>query len=159
MRSKLAARLVLCAVLTGSVAATVLLPGGPAFALATRPTEVICTTLSGDITGGAIYSGCTDTQTTGGGGTTVAGSISTTWDTGLTSIFTVTSAKALLGKKDKCAASAGDTNAYELRESGIVSDGTATALINGKWKHTICAFTTPSGDTLFQYFPGTVGRY
>lgn len=77
---------------------------GQAFAGTTRPTVATCTTLSGDVVGGAIYSGCTDTQATGGGGTTVAGSISTTWNTGLTSIFTVPSAKELLGKKDKCTA-------------------------------------------------------
>jgi hypothetical protein len=163
VRFQRAVRLIASAALLGSASLAVLLPASPVFAKGTKPTEVTCTTLSA-VTSVVLnpantinFSGCTDPSITGGGGSLPITGRTITWDTGLTTIIVITKSRNL---KDHCMPPIGDTNQSEAKISGTISGGTATALINGKWKHKICNFLTANqADTVSEYFPGTVGKY
>lgn|GEM_PF-5088992 len=49
------------------------------------------------------------------------------------------------GKADKCQPSGGESNLYEVKEKGRITGGTATDLVGGKTKGTVCVFTAGSG--------------
>jgi hypothetical protein len=144
-------RLVACAAIAGSAAFAVVVPGGTAFAT-TKPAKVVCTSLTGTESNETL-SGCSDTAVTGGTGTETVSTSTIDW-TGagsLTSVTTVTN-KTLSGKKDKCTAPAGDTNVVEVDVKGSVTGGTATTLVGGKVKGTLCVFNT-SGGIIVQNYP------
>jgi hypothetical protein len=157
-------RLLACGALVGGASLAMALPGGIALAKAPKPVTGTCTGLSGNATTQTL-SGCTDPADTAGGGTstttsesvsgtTVTGTDSVTWNSSKTSLESF-KGKLESGKKDKCTAPAGDSNVYEVKEKGKVTGGTATDLINGKTKGTVCVYSTASGGLVVQNFPGS----
>jgi hypothetical protein len=159
-------RLVGCGALVG--AASLLTVAAPGVAGAkTKPVTGICTGLSGDSTSQTL-SGCGDAADTSGGGvstttsesvsgSSVTGTDSVAWNSSKTSTESFTG-KLKSGKADKCTPSAGETNLYEVKEKGSVTGGTATDLIGGKTKGTICVFNGSSGIVV-QNFPGTTTTF
>lgn len=160
-------RLIGCGAVVG--ACSFLTVAAPGIAGAkTKPVTGSCTSLNGNATSQTL-SGCTDPADTGGGGvstttsetvsgSTVSGTDSVAWNTSLTSTETFTG-KLKSGKADKCTASAGQTNEYEVKEKGKVTGGTATDLVGGKTAGTICVFTTASGGIVVSNFPGTATTF
>jgi len=134
----------------------------------TKPVTGTCSSLSGNATSQTL-SGCTDPADTGGtgvstttseaiSGSTVSGTDSVTWSTSKTSTESFTGTLKS-GKADKCTAGAGQTNLYEVKEKGSVTGGTATDLVGGKTKGTICVFSTASGGIVVQNFPATTTTF
>jgi hypothetical protein len=150
MRSR---RLVVCAALAGSVAIAVALPGTAAFAKTPKPVKVVCTSLNGNASTENL-TGCSDVGTTGGSGTDDVSTSTITWNSGLTSVSSVTN-KEKTGKADKCTAPSGDSNVTEVDVKGTVTGGTATTLTGGKVKGTICVFETADSGIVTQNYPGT----
>jgi hypothetical protein len=155
-------RLLACGALVGGASLAMALPGG--IALAAKPVTGTCSGLNGNATTQTL-SGCTDPADTGGGGTstttsetvsgtTVTGTDTVTWNTSKTSTETF-KGKLESGKKDKCTAPTGDSNVYEVKEKGKVVGGTATDLVNGKTKGTVCVYSTASGGIVVQNLPGS----
>jgi hypothetical protein len=149
MRINHPVRLAACAAIAGSAAFAVVVPGASAFAAVPK---VTCTTVNGNATVQAL-SGCSGTGVglTGTTGSQNASTNTVTWSTGKTSVSSVTN-KILTGKKDKCVAPAGYTNAAEVKIKGSVTGG--TALVGSKIKGTLCAFSKTGGGTLVTNFPG-----
>ena len=155
-------RLLACSTLVAGVSLAIALPSGVASAHKVKPDKGTCTSLSGNATSQTM-TGCTDSIDTGGSGvstttheaisgSTVSGTDSVAWHSGLTSTESFTGTLKS-GKADKCSAPAGDTNLYEVKEKGSVTGGTATHLVGSKTKGTVCTFTAPSG-VVVKNFPG-----
>lgn len=145
-------RLIGCGALAaGALAFGLAIPSGVAFA---KPVSGSCTTLTGGETTQSL-SGCNDTADTGGSGTSVvtlsgtSGTTTITWASGKTTVESF-KAKELIGKKDKCTTPPGDTALAEAKETGKVTGGTATDLVKGKTKGTVCAFDDASGNIVVQ---------
>ncbi len=153
------------AALTGAAALATAVPGGAA--AAAKAASGSCASQSGGATVRTL-AGCTDTADTGGGGvstvtsesisgSTVTGTSSIAWDTGLTTLQSFTgSIKS--GKSDKCTPSTGQTNLYEVKSKGKVTGGTATDLVGGKTSATTCVFQT-SGGVVTTNFPGVATKF
>lgn len=160
-------RFLACAGLVVATSLAIALPGGIAAAKQAKAVTGTCSSLSGGATEQTL-SGCSDTADTGGGGTstitseTITGNKATstdtiTWNSGLTSVES-SSNTLKTGKADKCHPSAGQTNLYEVKEKGRVTGGTATDLINGKAKGTVCVFTITNGIVTTN-FPGSADTF
>lgn len=125
MRTKLSARLLVCAVLAGSASlAAVVVPGGIASAI---PLTVSCTHLTGTITSQAL-SGCTgggaiaaDAGVAPAHGTNVVSTNTVTWGSGKTSKTTYTYTSVT----NNCPALTGYTKDLKEHETGHVNTGTA----------------------------------
>lgn len=160
-------RFFVCAGLVVATSLAVALPSGVAAAKKPKPVTGTCSRLSGGAAQQTL-SGCTDTADTGGGGTstitseTINGKKATStdtidWNSGLTSKESSTNTLKS-GKADKCHPSAGETNLYEVKEKGHVTGGTATDLVNGKTKGTVCVFTVTNG-VVTTNFPGSTDTF
>jgi hypothetical protein len=149
MRTKLSARLLVCAALAGSASlAAVVVPGGIASA---TPLTVTCTHLSGNASS-QMLSGCTGSGASGSSeagtspahGTNVVdtGSTSTiTWGSGKTSKTTYT----FHSVTNNCATLSGYTKDLKEHESGSVktgsAGGTATGMRGGAFSGNACVYT------------------
>lgn len=136
------------ALVVGGASLAVALPGGAALAKSKTATGA-CTSLSGNESS-QVLSGCTDTADTGGQGSAVESSSTSstiTWVTGLTTTESFTE-KESLGSKDKCPAVLGDTAVAEVKEKGKITGGTATDLVGGRSTATICVYSNSSGIVL-----------
>ena len=121
-----------------------------------------CATLSGNAASQTLQN-CTDSTDTGGSGTstsnetitgnTVSGTTTVDWASGKTSLESFTG-KESTGVKDKCMPPAGFSNLAEVKEKGKVTVGTATDLVGGKTKGTVCGYSMGS-TILVENFPGT----
>jgi len=157
-------RLLACSALVGGASLVlVIVPAGIAGA---KPTTGTCTGLNGNASSQTL-SGCNQTAVTGGSGTStttsetvsgkkVTGDDSVTWASGGTNTETF-KGTLLSGTKDKCVPGAGETNLFEVKETGKVTGGTgvSTVLDGGKTKGTVCTFTEGS-NTVVTNFPGTL---
>ena len=160
-------RFLVCAGLVVATSLAVALPSGIAAANNPKPVTGTCSSLNGGAAQQTLL-GCTDPADTGGGGTstitsdTITGKKATStdsiaWMSGRTS--TESSSNSLKsGKADKCHPSAGETNLYEVKEKGHITGGTATDLIGGKTKATVCVFTVSNG-VVTTLFPGSTDTF
>ena len=154
-------RLLACCALVGVSALGIVATVDPAGAAKHRPVTGTCSSLSG--TSSQTLSGCTDLSDTGGGGISTTtennqeGVTTTlTWNTGLTSIESITQAKVLTGKQDKCISPQGYTNDSEVKFlKGEVTGGTASDLIGGRSRGTVCVYSQGS-TVLVENYPRTV---
>jgi hypothetical protein len=154
MKRHLPARLLVCAAMAGSASlAVVAIPGVAGAA----PLTVSCTTLSGSATSQAV-SGCTgsgaiaaDAGTPPAHGTSVASTKTITWSNGKTSKTTYT---YTAGSDASCPAVKGYTKDLLENAKGTVTGGTATGLVKGAFKATICVYK--KGSTLLVKNKGPV---
>jgi hypothetical protein len=136
-----------CGALLGASAPLVVGTGGEAGASEPSPVQVTCTNLNGG-SGSLTLSGCDDHRDSGGGGVMqisegINGSvtISVTWNSGLTTVEPVTEGRVLNGAGDRCQPPRGYTNDSEAKFKGTVTGGTASDLVGGAAKSTICGFS------------------
>ncbi len=136
-----------CGALLGASAMLVVGTGGDAGASEPSPVLVACTSQSGGQDSQTL-SGCNHHKITGGGGViqTAEGingsvTISVTWNSGLTTVEPVTEGHVLTGAGDRCQPPRGYTNDSETKFKGIVTGGTASDLVGGAAKSTICVFS------------------
>jgi hypothetical protein len=123
--------------------------GGEAGASGPSPVQVTCTSQSGRAgpsSGSDTLSGCNHHRITGGEGalSTIEGingsvTIRVTWNSGLTTVDP-TGGRVLSGNSDLCRPPPGYTNDSEVKWKGTVTGGTASALVGGAAKSTICVF-------------------
>ena len=148
-------RLATCGAIAGSAVFAAVLPGGAAFAK-TKPVKVVCTSLAGS-SSAQTFSGCSDIPDTGGSGSGVLNALgpqTISWSSPLNSVVTITKIMTRPGRYDNCTPSAGYTNYRKLMVMGKVTGGTATDLVGGKVKATICLFQSPAGGITAANFPG-----
>lgn len=160
-------RFLVCAGLVVATSLAIALPSGVAAAKKPKPVTGTCSSLNGGAAQQTL-SGCSDQADTGGGGTSTitsdtitgkkaASTDSIAWNSGLTS--TESSSNTLKsGKADKCHPSAGEANLYEVKEKGHITGGTATDLVGGKTKATVCVFTVTNG-VVTTLFPGSMDTF
>jgi hypothetical protein len=120
---------------------------GEAGASDPSPLQVTCTNLIGG-SASQTLSGCDHHRDSGGGGMMqtsegINGSvtISVTWNSGLTTVEPVTEGRVLTGAGDRCQPPREYTNDSETKFKGIVTGGTASDLVGGAAKSTICVFS------------------
>ena len=121
--------------------------GSEAAASGLSPVQVTCTTMKGG-SDTQTLSGCDRHGDTGGGGSIlitegINGSITiaVTWNSGLTTVEANPSGHVIQGMYDPCHPPRGYTNDSEVKFKGIVTGGTASDLVGGAAKATICAFS------------------
>jgi hypothetical protein len=141
---------VVCSALLGASTMLVVGTGGEAGASGRSPVQVTCTSESGRVSpssGSDTLSGCNHHKITGGGGaiSTIEGingsvTISVTWNSGLTTVDP-TGSRVVSGQYDPCQPPRGYTNDSEVKWKGTVTGGTASDLIGGAAKSTICVFS------------------
>jgi hypothetical protein len=144
LRTKLSARLLLCAALAGSASlVAVVVPGGIASA---APLTVTCTHLTGTISSQSL-TGCTgggaiaaDAGVSPAHGTNVVATKTVTWGSGKTSKTTYTYTSVT----DNCVAPAGYTKDLKEHETGHVNagvaGGTAVGMRGGVFSGYACVF-------------------
>jgi len=152
LRTKLSARLLLCAALAGSASlAAVVVPGGIASA---TPLIVTCTTFTGNATSQAI-SGCT-----GGGATSANAGTAPAHGTSLVSTKTITWSNGKKthetytytthsGTANTCLPKTGYTKLYLVVEAGkVLATGTTTlGMVGGAIKGDSCVYSKKVGTT------------
>ena len=149
MKRHLPARLLACAALAGSASlAAIAIPGGVSGA---SPLTVTCTTFSGSMTSQTI-SGCTGSGAIAAdAGTPPAHGVSTVstktikWSNNKT---TVTKYTYKPGSDKVCAADSGYKIDLLENATGSVTGGTATGLVGGTFKETVCVYKKTVGGTL-----------
>jgi hypothetical protein len=139
-----------CGALVGASAILVVGTGGEVGASEPNPVQVTCTSQSGRVgpsSGSDTLSDCNHQRITGGGGavSTIEGingsvTISVTWNSGLTTVDP-TGGRVVSGKSDLCQPPRGYINDSEVKWEGTVTGGTASALVGGAARSTICLFS------------------
>ncbi len=149
MKRHLPVRLLACAALAGSASlAAVVIPGGVASASST----VTCTSLTGNASTQTL-SGCSGSGSsqTGTSGVSTASTKTVKWKTGKTSVSTYSYKN---GSDASCPAVSGYTKDLLENVTGKVTGGTATGLVGGSYKATVCVYK--KGSTLLIKNKGNV---
>ena len=135
--------------LTLTVSGAALVSGGPAWAASGPHGKVVCTTITGTVSGTITISGCSGTSNTGGATQpTPTASLATggtiTWVSGKTTTISAAALVTTSAKKCPGYVKGGSNNPSADKVSGTVNADTSGLKVPGKYKGAVCI--SPSGN-------------